>query len=230
MDLSKLVGGEALTLPCTINKNGLGIKTHALIDTGANGFIFIDSKLASLAIQHLGAELKELPTPCAINGFDGKTAPPITQYLELSLFIDRTRQQKLPMLVVRLGSHDLIIGRTWIDRFNILVDCRNRQLIWPDEPLESPSWSKIIATHKRALLPSLVDQEHQRDADRRDRLFDKDWQPRILRRTQVEDQERGYQAMARALQATRKAPVIVPKLALINIYIISGVAFRLNLK
>ena len=230
MDLSKLVGGEALTLPCTINKNGLGIKTHVLIDTGANGFIFIDSELANLAIQHLGAELKELPTPCAINGFDGKTAPPITQYLELSLFIDRTRQQRLPMLVVRLGGHDLIIGRTWIDRYNILVDCRNRQLIWPDEPLESPSWSKIIATHKKALLPGPVDQEHQRDADRRDRLLDRDWQPRILRQTQAGDQQRDYQAMAKALQTTRKAPVAVPKLALIDICAISGVAFCSNLK
>ena len=72
------------------------------------------------------------------------------------------------MLVVRLGGYDLIIGRTWIDQFNILVDCRNQQLIWLDEPLELPSWSKIIATHKRVLLPSLVDQEYQRDADQRD--------------------------------------------------------------
>ena len=78
MDLSKLVGGEALTLLYTINKNRLGIKTYILIDTRVNRFIFIDSKLVSLAIQHLGIELKELPTPCTINRFDGKTAPPIT--------------------------------------------------------------------------------------------------------------------------------------------------------
>ena len=92
MDLSKLVGGQALTLPCTISKNGFGIKTHTLIDTRANGFVFIDSKLARLAIQHLGVELKELATPYRVNGFDGQKASPITHYLKLSLYIDYIRQ------------------------------------------------------------------------------------------------------------------------------------------
>ena len=49
VDLSKLVRGQALTLLYTISKNRFGIKTHALIDTRANGFVFIDLKLASLA-------------------------------------------------------------------------------------------------------------------------------------------------------------------------------------
>ena len=201
MDLSKLVGGQALTLPCTISKNGFGIKTHTLIDTGANGFVFIDSKLARLAIQHLGVELKELATPYRVNGFDGQKASPITHYLELSLHIDRTRQQKVPMLVVKLGGHDLILGRAWIDRYNVLVDCRNRQLVWPDEPLESPSWSKVIATHKKTLLPGLVDQEHQRDADRRDQLLKQsNWQPRLLRRAQIKDQKKSYQVIDKALK------------------------------
>ena len=50
MDLSKLVGGEALTLLYTINKNRLGIKTYILINTRVNRFIFINLKLVSLAI------------------------------------------------------------------------------------------------------------------------------------------------------------------------------------
>ena len=227
MDLSKLVRGKALTLPCTISKNGFGIKTHTLIDTGANGFVFIDLKLAKLVTQHLGAELKELATLYRVNGFDGQQTPPITHYLELSLYIDHKRQRKLPMLVVKLGGHDLIIGRSWIDQYNVLVDCRNRQLVWPDESLESPSWSKVIATHKRTLLPGLVDQEHQKDADRRDQQLakDRDWQPRILRRTQATDQQKSYQAMDKALQMTQARPVLVPNLALIDICAISGASF-----
>ena len=50
MDLSKLVGGEALILLYIINKNRLGIKTHILINTKVNRFIFINLKLVSLAI------------------------------------------------------------------------------------------------------------------------------------------------------------------------------------
>ena len=42
LDLSQLVGGEALTMPCTISDNRLGIKTRTLIDTRVNSFIFIN--------------------------------------------------------------------------------------------------------------------------------------------------------------------------------------------
>jgi hypothetical protein len=111
VDLSKLVGGESFTLPCTISKNGIGIKTRTLIDTGANGFIFIDTSLASLAARHLDVDFKELEKPYTVKGFDGKRAKTITYYLELNLHIDRTKQQKLPMLVVKLGGHDMILGR-----------------------------------------------------------------------------------------------------------------------
>ena len=49
IDLSKLVRGQALTLLFTISKNRFGIKIYILINTRANRFVFIDSKLASLA-------------------------------------------------------------------------------------------------------------------------------------------------------------------------------------
>jgi hypothetical protein len=53
VDLTKLVGGIALTLPCTISNNGLGIQTQTLINTRANSFIFINSKLAKKATHFL---------------------------------------------------------------------------------------------------------------------------------------------------------------------------------
>jgi predicted aspartyl protease len=49
VDLTKLVGGIALTLPCIISNNRLRIQTQTLIDTGANGFIFINPELAKKA-------------------------------------------------------------------------------------------------------------------------------------------------------------------------------------
>jgi hypothetical protein len=54
VDLSQLLGGEAFTLPCTISNNGLGIKTTSLIDTGANGYTFIDLKFARTIQTFLG--------------------------------------------------------------------------------------------------------------------------------------------------------------------------------
>jgi predicted aspartyl protease len=53
VDLAKLVRGSALTLPYTISNNGLSIQTQTLINTGANGFIFIDLELAKKAAYFL---------------------------------------------------------------------------------------------------------------------------------------------------------------------------------
>jgi hypothetical protein len=44
VDLSQLLEGEAFILPYTVSNNRLGIKTSSLINTGANGYTFIDSK------------------------------------------------------------------------------------------------------------------------------------------------------------------------------------------
>jgi exosome complex RNA-binding protein Rrp4 len=74
-DLSQLIEGSSLTMPCIISKNGLRIKTRTLIDTGANGYIFIDCRLA-------------------------EKASPITQYIEMNLHINGRKQSKQPMLLV----------------------------------------------------------------------------------------------------------------------------------
>jgi predicted aspartyl protease len=238
VDLSKLVGGESFTLPCTISKNGIGIKTRTLIDTGANGFIFIDTSLASLAARHLDVDFKELEKPYTVKGFDGKRAKIITHYLELNLHIDRTKQQKLPMLVVKLGGHDMILGRAWAEKYNTLVDCCNRQLIWPDEAIDTPSWNKVISTHKKNLFPK-AKAGHQLDADRRDKLLAKDtWRPQILRRTHTKDQASQYQAMEQELQVpepkTRLEGLMDRKTekrtAVIDICGIGAAAFQTNLR
>ena len=78
LDLSQLVGGEALTMPCTISNNGLGIKTRTLIDTGANGFIFIDQQLARKASQYLDSLIRTLPKQYNVTGYDGRESTPIT--------------------------------------------------------------------------------------------------------------------------------------------------------
>jgi hypothetical protein len=57
VDLTKLVGGIALTLPYIISNNRLRIQTQTLINTRANGFIFIDSKLVKKATHFLNTPI-----------------------------------------------------------------------------------------------------------------------------------------------------------------------------
>ena len=58
MDLSQLLGGDSLTFPCIVNSNRLGIKTHTLINTRANGYAFIDIEFAATATRFLDTKLQ----------------------------------------------------------------------------------------------------------------------------------------------------------------------------
>ena len=81
--------GDAFILPCTISNNGLGIKTSSLIDTGANGYTFVNTQFAKIVERFLGIKPSILKDPCKVRGFNGQQTTPITQFLELMLMIDR---------------------------------------------------------------------------------------------------------------------------------------------
>src|SRR4051794_17730092 len=84
------------------------------------------------------------------------------------------------MLIVGLGEHDMILGCKWFEVTGVLIDCKNRCLIWPESDPKEKSWAKILTTTKKN-LESIAAKQYQEDADRRDKLMDKE--PRtILRR------------------------------------------------
>jgi hypothetical protein len=97
-------------MPCIISKNRLKIKTRTLINTEANGYIFIDYKLAEKASQFLNVLIQTLPVSYNIRAFNGKKASLITQYIKINLHINSCKQSKQLMLLVQLKSYDIILG------------------------------------------------------------------------------------------------------------------------
>jgi hypothetical protein len=77
-DLSQLVEGLSLTMPCIISKNRLKIKTRTLINIRANGYIFINRKLAKKASQFLDVLIQTLLVSYDIRAFNSKKASLIT--------------------------------------------------------------------------------------------------------------------------------------------------------
>ena len=227
-----------MTFPCTVSNNRLRIQIRVLVNTKVNGFVFIDSELAKLACRHLNLQNKPLRTPCNVRGFDRKQANPITHYIEMSLTIDGRLQSKIPMLIVDLGRQDLIIGRQWAANFDVLINCRERKLIWPET--QPKNYRRVIAVKKEDLIRP-VNQQHQQDADRRDRQLDSAWRPKaILSRSWRTEQQDQYRTMNQELQErvrpreTRKVKPRRPKAynwkPKIDICGISGEAFRLILR
>jgi hypothetical protein len=124
-------------MPCTLAYNGYRVHTSTLVDSRANGFVFIDTRFAADLAKFLDVNIIPLTTPCSVKGFDGQPGRPATHAIILNLSIDARRQQKVPMLILDLGSHNLILGRKWISHHDIWLDVRNRRLLWPDQPRES---------------------------------------------------------------------------------------------
>jgi len=98
-----LLKGDSFTFLYTISSNRLRIKTRTLINTRANGYAFINTEFAALATRFLDTKTQRLLIPCNIRGFDSKIAQLITNYIKLTLLINK-RQIKVLMLVIQLGG------------------------------------------------------------------------------------------------------------------------------
>ena len=129
MDLSQLMGGRDFTIPCRISRNGYSIALKALVDTGANGLLFINTPCAMEAIRFFNTTVVPLKKQCPVLGFDGKAGRPITQVIILHFLVDGRRQLNVPMLIADLGQHNLIVGRKWLEKHDVWLDSANRCLI-----------------------------------------------------------------------------------------------------
>lgn len=176
------MGGPHLTVPCTLSKNGQAVKTKALTDTGANGFGFIDTLFAVDLAKFLGTKAQKLSKAIAVKGYNGDSGNSITHILRLHLTIDGRRQYNLPLLILDLGTHDVILGRKWLANFNVLVDAANHCLLWSEDQKPSYSATKEIKVKRAAIVPKPSASTHQDDADARDKAFSKDEKRRVAGR------------------------------------------------
>jgi hypothetical protein len=166
---------------CTLAYNGYGVKTSALVDSGANGFVFINTQCASDISKFLDIPFTPLPAPCPVKGFDGKPSRSATHAIILSLSVNGRRQQGIPMLILDLGNHDIILGRKWLSHFDIWLDVRNRQLLWPDQSRIERTLSREILTPRENLKPQSINPRHQGDMEKRDQAFEAEDKTRTVR-------------------------------------------------
>ena len=173
IDLSRLIGGKAFTIPCTLSRNGYGVDTFALPDSGANGFSFVDTQCALDIAKFLNIKAHKMIRPISVNGYDGVGGKSITHYIKATLTLDGRRQLDIPFCILDLGHHDVILGARWMEYFDVKPDLRNKKLIWPET---SPKTSQDVF-HREIRVPRQLLRkqdtvpEHQRDVQARDRAF-----------------------------------------------------------
>ena len=105
LDLSLLLGGEQFSVPSQIGKNGYGVQVNSLADTGANGYLFINTQFAIQVAKFCQIPVIPLKEACYIKGYDGKTREPVTYVIFLDLRIDGRRFKEVPLLIAELGNH-----------------------------------------------------------------------------------------------------------------------------
>jgi hypothetical protein len=82
VDLSQLLGGKSFTIPCTLFRNGYGVTTTALADSGANAFALLDTNYAKNISKFLDTPLETLDRPILVKGYDGQMGTPIASVLQ----------------------------------------------------------------------------------------------------------------------------------------------------
>lgn len=162
--LAPLIGGVPLLGICTVANNGFSFHTSALLDSGANGSLFIDTTLATFLIDKMGCEWRDDFEPHPIGTFESGTAQYINKLVKAQFRIQGFLFHDQWMMVMRM-RHPLILGRKFLDYNDILLDCRRRRLLMPPEMLPAMPNTDICLNEggQQASDPAFEEEVRQRD-------------------------------------------------------------------
>jgi hypothetical protein len=132
VDLTQLIGGNQFLVDCRVYWKDKTMTFQCLVDTGANAYALINQKHIRPLTKVLQMPLHKLKTPVPLRGFDGQPSEAIRYLATVDLAIDRHSQTRQYLLAANLGSHDMILGRKWLAKHDVLPDCRRNQLHWPE--------------------------------------------------------------------------------------------------
>ncbi len=104
---------ESLTTECVLSSNEISYSLKSLIDTEAAGYSFMDELIAQNVCDHLQIESLPLTKPKPIRRFDGHYAKKlITHAIYSNLTVQDHMERSAPMLITRLGQHQMILEKT----------------------------------------------------------------------------------------------------------------------
>jgi hypothetical protein len=143
------MGREYITMFYILAKNGLSFPTKALIDLGANSFVFIDITFLKYLSSFFKPILCSLKSLLQVKGYNGIQGCKIIYYTLLNLTVDSCIQSFTPFLITYLGSRSVILGCHWLAENRILVDCAKRRLYWPKDIPRTTTYIRNISIQLR---------------------------------------------------------------------------------
>jgi len=142
---------EPLTTECVLSSNEISYSLKSLIDTEAAGYSFIDELTAQNVCDHLQIEPLPLTKLKSIRGFDGHYAKKlITHAIYSNLTVQDHMKRSAAMLITRLDQHQMILGKTWMNKTGVTIDMRDDRLQFPSSEAHIKASTKAHST----VLPS----------------------------------------------------------------------------
>ena len=107
-----------------IEKCTLGNKyiTKAMIDSGSDGYGFVDPTTAQEICETLGIEPVELVKYRTAKGYDGKIGPSITHAIYPRMTIRQHTESLAALMITPLANHPVILRRPWMMKHGVIID------------------------------------------------------------------------------------------------------------
>ena len=116
-----------------------------LLDTGANGYGFVDILTARALCEGFHIEMIELPQKRSLRGFSGEQARPITHAVQVNVTVQDHSELEATLFVTTQGQHSIILGRPWMNAHGALLDPSTDSLIFKTGWCHHPSLPKTSA-------------------------------------------------------------------------------------
>ena len=119
-----------LVLACDIIDNQNVIRSHALIDSGATGYAFMDKDFARC--HHL--PLYSLKDPIALAVIDGRpiSSGAITHLTRVQLKI-KDHLELIPAFITKLGGYPLTLGIPWLKHHDVAINFASNTITFESE-------------------------------------------------------------------------------------------------
>jgi predicted aspartyl protease len=144
---------------------------NSLVDTGAQGFLFLNSTIARSLSESLQVPIQRLPFKILVKGFQDQIQTPVDRCIRLHMRIDGRTIRNCPFVIMDLGSQDCIIGVKWLRQFRLHLDTYRNRLLWPTEyPATYDAAPPLLMT----LAQPKYNQNVELDIARRDALWEQD--------------------------------------------------------
>ena len=142
---------------CSLYSQGFLIPFRALVDTGCTAYSLIHSRLVPMVCDQLGLEPVPLSKPKRVRGFNGELSKlKITHAIYPGLLMkEKHRETTVPMLIADLGQHDIILGKPWMNRNQLVLNMKDDSIVFPQKPFPSSPLQTPLRTPLRTPLQTV---------------------------------------------------------------------------